>query len=119
MKINWKSRKDLTGGLLDRAVNVWENEQGETKNGTTCHSSDDEVADQRSNKYEEVVRKVRETAPDTLSFFSWFEYRGPSVSAKESKAATKIESERRKKAQTEEKDEGSTTKTEHKNRLSP
>ncbi|KAI1097012.1 hypothetical protein F5B19DRAFT_435498 [Rostrohypoxylon terebratum] len=84
--IKWKSpEKDLTHGLLDLAVKVWENDK---KNGpsdsTKVKKEKDYTADEKALK-----KKLDATAIGAVSFFGWFGYRGLDISAEESALAIK------------------------------
>ena len=100
VKITWKKGKDLTWGLLDLAVSVWEREQVEVANGATNGPGYKATGKKGyGDGYQDLVSKVRRITPGDLSFFAWFGYRGPNISAEESAEATRKEEENRKRVQ--------------------
>ncbi|CAK7265308.1 hypothetical protein SEPCBS119000_001446 [Sporothrix epigloea] len=74
--IKWKKDKDLTGGLLDLAVKVYQ--EGE-----------------KSASAEALIEQLEKTAMGGISFFAWFGYVGRRISAEESKAAETLKREQR------------------------
>ena len=90
--IKWKEGKDLTDGILDLVVKVWEQDRtavgadGAFKPKKIEEFSPDEKA---------LKEKLAQTGLGGLSFFTWFGYRGPRVSAEESRAALEKEREER------------------------
>ncbi|KAG6096508.1 hypothetical protein E4U30_001469 [Claviceps sp. LM220 group G6] len=83
VEIKWKPGKDLTGGLLDLAKKVYEEE----KVGKS---------DLKSPAKEALANKLDDTNIETISFFNMFGYRGRYISAEESAAAFKELEEKRK-----------------------
>ena len=83
VKIHWKVGKDLTDGLLDMAVGVWEDE---------AHGVG------KSKNQDALVERMERMPMDAVSFFAWFGYRGRKVSAHESQEAIREEAERKAKA---------------------
>ena len=88
--IKWKEGKDLTEGLLGLAKAVWDEEQAAGTNGA-AGSKDKEL----TPKQKALQEKMNGIGLGGVSFFAWFGFRGPKVSAEESKLATKEEKERR------------------------
>ncbi|CAJ2507888.1 Uu.00g090740.m01.CDS01 [Anthostomella pinea] len=91
--IKWKAGKDLTDGLLDMAVNVWEQDkkQGQANGDSKKQSkAKDWRPDQKALK-----EKIDASGLGAVSFFCWFGYRGEHVSAEESRIATEEEKKRR------------------------
>lgn len=80
VKINWKADKDLTSGMLDRAIKVWEAEKAGKEDATAV---------------KELQKQMEETGLGGLSFFAWFGYRGRAISAEEDREAFKEEEEKR------------------------
>ncbi|KAL9038935.1 MAG: hypothetical protein Q9180_002829 [Flavoplaca navasiana] len=80
VKIRWK-QKDLTDGLLDLAVNLWEKEldlETNVRGGRNLESLEE---------YQVLVDKVQRTPQDAISFFAFLGFRGHRISAEESAAA--------------------------------
>lgn len=96
VKIHWKDGKDLTGGMLDLAVRVWEREEARAQ------SSHGGAGLEPVDEYGQLVKKVEQMNAGAVSFFAWFGYRGRAVSSEESARATKKEEERRAKVKKEE-----------------
>jgi hypothetical protein len=108
VRIHWKEGQDLTNGLLDAACDLYEAEQ---KNNSIDRASLPE--------YEKLVKMIEDVdadiaeadedgdgdedmddfnlssrSPARMSFFAWFGYRGPNVTAVQSREAVKEEAER-------------------------
>ncbi|KAJ8108384.1 hypothetical protein ONZ43_g6444 [Nemania bipapillata] len=93
--IKWKAGKDLTGGLLDLTVKVWQ--QGKEKAQANGASKDkkktkpeDWTADQKA-----LREKIDMFGLGGVSFFCWFGYRGEDISAEESAIAVEEDKKRR------------------------
>jgi hypothetical protein len=84
VKIHWKKGKDLTEGLLDLVLKVWEAEQS---------ASGKEAL---SKAQEALEKKIEGTGMGGVSFFNWFGFIGRRVSKEASDAANKREEARRK-----------------------
>ncbi|KAI0398311.1 nucleosome assembly protein [Xylariaceae sp. FL0594] len=104
--INWKSGKDLTHGLLDLAVKVWEEdkkkksqangvskEEEKSKKKKKVTKPEDWTADQK-----ELRAKIDAYGLGGVSFFCWFGYRGEDISAEENAIA--VEEDKKKRAET-------------------
>ena len=78
--IKWKDGKDLTNGLLDLAVKVWQDVVS-GKDGKD--GKDSKTANQAA-----LEAQLEKTAVGGVSFFNWFGYVGRRVTAEESVAAT-------------------------------
>ncbi|KAI0194642.1 nucleosome assembly protein [Astrocystis sublimbata] len=97
--IKWKEGKDLTHGLLDLAVKVWENDKKQAPaNGASKNKKlpkpEDWTADQKS-----LREKIDSYGLGGVSFFCFFGYRGLEVSAEESEIAVqKLKKDRADKA---------------------
>ncbi|SLM41452.1 Nucleosome assembly protein (NAP) [Lasallia pustulata] len=90
VRIHWKKGKDLTNGLLDLAVDVWQRQLARAQTATAG-------AEQGPVQgYDELVKRVRYMNVASMSFFAWFGFRGRDVGAEESAEATRKEKERRK-----------------------
>lgn len=87
--IKWKEGKDLTEGLLGLAKAVWDEEQAAGANGAGSKGKE------FTPKQKALKDKIESIGLGGVSFFAWFGYRGPKVSAEESKLAAKEERERR------------------------
>lgn len=107
VKIDWKEGKDLTEGLLDDAIGIFELEQGaaraqrQRKNNSTPKEQDGpdipkEDSDLHEQRIQKLIKRLEETPQDALSFFAWFGYRGRNVSAEESAEALAKEKKKRK-----------------------
>ncbi|XDG02037.1 hypothetical protein ABKA04_001652 [Annulohypoxylon sp. FPYF3050] len=84
--IKWKSPdKDLTEGLLDLAVKVWENDKKKGPSDSTKVKKEKDYTDDEKA----LKKKLDATAIGVVSFFGWFGYRGLDISAEESAAAIK------------------------------
>ncbi|KAG6198304.1 hypothetical protein E4U35_007130 [Claviceps purpurea] len=76
VEIKWKPGKDLTNGLLDLAIKIYE----EDKAGK---------CDKQSPAREALANKLDDTSIGTISFFNMFGYRGRYVTAEEKRKAHK------------------------------
>lgn len=100
VQICWKKGKDLTEGLLNDVVQIFELEKGMKKIQEPAGSDlPSKWPEKRSNLHEQLVqkliRKLEETPQDALSFFAWFGYRGRNMSAEESAEAIVKEKQKR------------------------
>ncbi|KZF20142.1 hypothetical protein L228DRAFT_249816 [Xylona heveae TC161] len=95
VKINWKSGKDVTEGLTDAAIELFEAEKktAATANGTSGKGKDNK----KSSAQKALIDKIEATTEGSMSFFNWFGFAGRHITAEESAAATKSEKERREK----------------------
>jgi len=104
--IKWKSGKDLTGGLLDLVVKVWQAEKSDPK--ASKDSTPKKEADFTPLE-KELKEKIESTGMGGASFFSFFGYRGFHITSEESVAAIKkADAERKERAagkKTEDEDE--------------
>ncbi|KAH7033089.1 uncharacterized protein B0I36DRAFT_104864 [Microdochium trichocladiopsis] len=91
--IKWKSGKDLTGGLLDLVVKVWQEEKTDPK--ASKDSTPKKEADYTASE-KELKEKIESTGMGGASFFSFFGYRGFHITPEESVAAIKKADEERK-----------------------
>ncbi|KAI1458435.1 hypothetical protein F4805DRAFT_424521 [Annulohypoxylon moriforme] len=91
--IKWKSaEKDLTQGLLDLVLKVWENDKkNPAVDSTKIKKEKDYTPDEKALK-----EKIEATGMGAISFFGWFGYRGLKVSAEESRLA--VEEDKKKRA---------------------
>ncbi|KAI9041791.1 histone chaperone napB [Aspergillus affinis] len=103
VRINWKEGQDLTKGLLDAACDLAEAEKKnkgdrkelpefkklQSKIEEAAEATNDEGKDADDDDF-----SLGALSPAGTSFFSLFGYRGRSVTAEESKAATKEDDER-------------------------
>ncbi|KAG6018875.1 hypothetical protein E4U41_003522 [Claviceps citrina] len=81
--IKWKPGKDLTNGLLDLAIKIYEDDKA-GKSG------------EKTPAKTELLAKLEDTSLETVSFFNFFGFRGRYVTAEESAAAEKDAEEKRK-----------------------
>lgn len=94
--IKWKKGKDLTAGALDLAVASYKAERARDKKAT---GGNEELTEESKA----LKKKIESTSVGGISFFAWFGYHGPNVSAGESVEATKLEAERRERSKKGEK----------------
>ena len=101
VRIAWKEGMDMTEGLGDAAVRLWEAEKRvlrtEPKADVMGKGEGKDTGRESLREYKELVEKLRSSTPGSLSFFAWFAFRGRDVSAEESELATREERERREK----------------------
>lgn len=90
--IKWKSAdKDLTQGMLDLVVKVWEHDKKQgNSDSTKVKKEKDYTPDEKALK-----EKIDATGLGAVSFFGWFGYRGLNVSAEESRLAFEEEAKKR------------------------
>ncbi|KAI0540154.1 nucleosome assembly protein [Xylaria digitata] len=93
--IKWKAGKDLTQGLLDLAVKVWEQDKKDghangASNNKKKTKPENWTADQKA-----LREKIDAYGLGGVSFFCWFGYRGENISAEESAIAVEEEKKRR------------------------
>jgi hypothetical protein len=93
--IKWKAGKDLTQGLLDLVIKVWEQDKKLAQSNGTGQpkkkvQSKDWTADQKA-----LREKIDAFGLGGVSFFCWFGYRGEDVSAEESAIAVEEDKKRR------------------------
>ncbi|KAI0491107.1 nucleosome assembly protein [Xylaria cf. heliscus] len=93
--IKWKAGKDLTQGLLDLAVKVWEQDKKQGQNNGASKDKkktkpEDWTADQKA-----LREKIDTFGLGGVSFFCWFGYRGEYISAEESAIAVQEDKKRR------------------------
>ncbi|KAI1776413.1 nucleosome assembly protein [Hypoxylon cercidicola] len=84
VSIKWKSPdKDLTQGMLDLAVKVWENDKKQgPSDSTKVKKEKDYTPDEKALK-----EKIEAIGRGAVSFFNWFGFRGLNVSEEESRLA--------------------------------
>ncbi|KAI9707792.1 MAG: hypothetical protein M1836_000754 [Candelina mexicana] len=92
VKIDWKEGKDITEGLTEGAHKLWE---AEKQAASEVNGANGKAPKRRSPEHDKLVKKIESTTEGSLSFFTWFGYRGRSVSAEESAAAWAREAERK------------------------
>ncbi|KAI0124281.1 nucleosome assembly protein [Xylariales sp. AK1849] len=94
--IKWKAGKDLTDGMLDMVMTVWEQEKTSGQlNGNGSVKSKDLTPEQKT-----LQKKIQSTGLGGASFFAWFGFRGFHVSAEESHLANEKEDDiRRRRAE--------------------
>ncbi|KAI5924715.1 nucleosome assembly protein [Camillea tinctor] len=95
--IKWKAGKDLTQGMLDLVVKVWEQEKSQAQ--TNGDSKKAKKTQEWSPDQKALMEKIQATGLGGVSFFCWFGYRGENISAEESRLAIeKIQKERAQRA---------------------
>ncbi|KAI0157263.1 nucleosome assembly protein [Xylariaceae sp. FL1272] len=80
--IKWKDGKDLTQGLLDLVVKVWEQDKKKTSGERKKTKSKDWTPEQHALK-----DKINSFGLGGVSFFCWFGYRGLDISPEENEIA--------------------------------
>ena len=95
VNIKWKAGKDLTDGMLQLAVTVWQRQKAQAAAAAAAGTGTGPLPHVAG--YDRLVRKVKQQTPGSISFFAWFGFRGRDLSAEESAEATKAEEERREK----------------------
>jgi Nucleosome assembly protein (NAP) len=107
VRIGWKEDQDLTKGLLDAAVDLYEAEQKD-KNVDRTTLKEYEVLEKKLEEAEAEANLLGDEeeedaddenplsirSPAGVSFFAWFAYRGNDVTAEQSAEAAKEELER-------------------------
>ncbi|KAK7966062.1 uncharacterized protein PG986_000339 [Apiospora aurea] len=89
--IKWKKPgKDLTQGLLDLVVKVWEEDKKRGPGKGPITKAKDYTPAQK-----ELKKKIETVGMGGVSFFGWFGFRGFPISEEESRAATEKEKENR------------------------
>lgn len=106
VRIHWKEGKDITDGLLDEAVNLFEvatnlkeiEGQIASQSGTdqAMQQQLDEVSTLHRSLVDKLANNLKIIPQDAVSFFAWFGYRGREISAEESVEATRKETRKRK-----------------------
>ena len=106
VRIHWKEGKDITEGLLDEAVNLFEvatnlkeiEGQIASQSGTdqAMQQQFDEVSTLHRSLVDKLANNLKIIPQDAVSFFAWFGYRGREISAEESVEATRKETRKRK-----------------------
>lgn len=89
--IKWKEGKDLTDGILDLVMKVWEQDKKLSRED----SAKPKLIENFTPDEKALKDKIAETGLGGLSFFTWFGYRGPRVSVEESQAALEKEQKER------------------------
>ncbi len=114
VRIRWKGRgKDLTEGLNAAAYAAWQAEQRHAETIKAQDGTGDSPAGRSEGKRvwlpeHEVLKKLLgQSTEGASSFFTWFSYRGPNITAEESRLATlEQEAQRRKNGQAKDKGKG-------------
>ncbi|KAI0884402.1 nucleosome assembly protein [Annulohypoxylon maeteangense] len=90
--IKWKSaEKDLTQGMLDLVLKVWENDKkNPPADSTKIKKEKNYTPDEKALK-----EKIEATGLGAVSFFGWFGFRGLNISAEESRLAIEEDKKRR------------------------
>lgn len=83
VNIKWKKDQDLTGGMLDLACKIYEEEKA------------GKPATEETEAKKALKAKMEQTGLGGISFFAWFGARGRHVSAEESTEAGKVKAEKR------------------------
>ncbi|KAH8664161.1 nucleosome assembly protein [Xylariales sp. PMI_506] len=90
--IKWKKDQDLTEGLLDMVLTVWEQDKKkDSTNGSGPINPKDLTPEQKA-----LHDKIQKTGLGGASLFAWFGFRGAPISAEESQEALKKEKEEQK-----------------------
>lgn len=94
VRIRWKGGKDLTEGLTEAAFVAWEAEQ-RASNGSSSLSVGQKSSSKRLPEQEALCKMMETSTEGSLSFFTWFGYRGRHVTAEESAQAVAAEKKKR------------------------
>ncbi|KAI0108651.1 nucleosome assembly protein [Nemania sp. FL0031] len=92
--IKWKEGKDLTHGLLDLAVKVWEQDKKQAQAGGESKDKKKTKPEDWTEDQKALREKIDAYGLGGLSFFCWFGYRGEDISAEESAIAVEEEKKR-------------------------
>ncbi|KAI1361951.1 nucleosome assembly protein [Xylaria arbuscula] len=94
--IKWKPGKDLTQGLLDLAVKVWEQDKKavQAANGTSTDKKKTKPEDWTPDQTA-LRDKIDLVGQGGMSFFCWFGFRGRHISAEEDALAREEDKKRR------------------------
>ncbi|KAI9754486.1 MAG: hypothetical protein M1815_005631 [Lichina confinis] len=105
VRVRWKSKaQDPTGGLTDAAYALWQAEkraqaEGAKKGEGRAEEKKGKGPNKKSKdllpEHRELDKRSHASGQGAISFFTWFGYRGPNVTAEESAAAMQEERERR------------------------
>ncbi|KAJ8124748.1 hypothetical protein O1611_g8892 [Lasiodiplodia mahajangana] len=93
--IKWKEGKDLTHGLLDLAVKVWEQDKKQAQANGASTDKKKTKPEHWTEDQKALREKIDAYGLGGLSFFCWFGYRGEDISAEESAIAVEEEKKRR------------------------
>ncbi|KAI3339776.1 nucleosome assembly protein [Ustulina deusta] len=94
--IKWKAGKDLTQGLLDLTVKVWEQDKKESlANGANGDKKTKTKAESWTADQKALRAKIDTFGLGGVSFFCWFGYRGEDISAEENAVAVEEDKKRR------------------------
>ena len=94
VRLRWKKGMDLTGGLLDKACDLFKVQ------GSDRLKHEDE---EKRKEYKALLNMVEKSTQGAQSFFTWFGYRGRWITAEESEEATKAEEDKTQKTSDEDK----------------
>ncbi|KAH9909966.1 nucleosome assembly protein [Xylariomycetidae sp. FL2044] len=94
--IKWKEGKDLTEGMLDLAIKVWENDKKQPKSNGDSKNKIKKPADYTADE-KALLEKIEAAGLGGVSFFAFFGYRGEDISEEESRLAN--EEDKKKRAQ--------------------
>lgn len=97
VKINWKKGKDLTDGLLDAAFKAFKSEEKSAGGSNDVSNGKGKRKAKNSKEYETLKIQLDATTEGSQSFFTWFGYRGPHVTAEESVEASTAQEAKRSK----------------------
>ena len=90
VKVKWKKNMDPTEGLLDLAVDAYNedsNGSGKEEAGQGGNKGNTKSPESVPRAYNRLVDRLEESNPSSLSFFAFFGYRGRSITAEESAKA--------------------------------
>lgn len=96
VEIKWCEGKDLTEGLLGMAKKVWDQQQAAAASGADKDKKKKPRTEKDFTPEEKALKeKLDGTGIGGMSFFAWFGYCGPRITAEESRIATEKERENR------------------------
>ncbi|GAP93200.1 putative nap family protein [Rosellinia necatrix] len=93
--IKWKAGKDLTQGLLDLTVKVWEQDKKQSQANDASKAKKATKQKDWTDDQKALRKKIETLGLGGVSFFCWFGYRGADISAEESAAAVEEDKKRR------------------------
>ncbi|KAI9781347.1 MAG: hypothetical protein M1816_002415 [Peltula sp. TS41687] len=93
VRIRWKNGEDLTDGLTEAAFKAWEAEKRFAPGAN--ESEKEQKKKTLLPEYGALMKKMDTATEGSLSFFTWFAFRGRHITAEESEESVKAESKRR------------------------
>jgi hypothetical protein len=97
LKVQWKKGKDMTHGLMDAALALWD---AKKQQGTAANGNDKSLSSASMPEYRALIKKLERHDPTSSGFFLLFSFISERryVTAEESAAANAVDKEGRAKA---------------------